>query len=65
MKTEINRDPVGDMIIESVNRPQMVNEISVNPAVPTGPAKAAPAIARNSLLARRYARWDRRAARNV
>jgi hypothetical protein len=64
MKTEINRDPVGEMVIETVTRPLMANEISASPARPAAKAPSH-AVTRPSLLARRYARWDRRAARSL
>jgi hypothetical protein len=63
MKTEINLAPAADMVIESVMRPAMVNEVTG--AMPA-PRRAEPAAepVRLNLLARRYARWHRRAVRS-
>ncbi|MFN7055712.1 hypothetical protein [Hyphomonas sp.] len=62
MKTEINLAPAADMVIESVMRPAMVNEVT-GPMLAPRRAEAAAEPARLNILARRYARWDRRAVR--
>lgn len=64
MKTEFSLSPAADMVVESVLRPPMVNELTgavlaARPAAPQVPA----APKRLNILARRQERWDRRAAR--
>lgn len=62
MKTEISLAPAADMVIENVLRPAMVNEVT-RPMPATRRAETAPEAMRLNILARRQARWDRRAAR--
>lgn len=63
MKTEISLPHAADMVIESVLRPAMVNEVTAAmPAAHRAEAVAAIPV-RLNILARRQARWDRRATR--
>lgn len=62
MKTEISLAPAADMVIENVLRPAMVNEVT-RPMPAARRAETAPEAVRLNILARRQARWDRRAAR--
>lgn len=60
MKTELNASPLAELTLPEVIRPAMVNEVTGPMPAPVAPL-AKPA--RLNLLARRDARWARRAAR--
>lgn len=64
MKTEFSLSPAADMVVESVLRPVMVNELTGAVLAARRPAASAlPEAKRLNILARRQERWDRRAAR--
>lgn len=62
MKTDIRLAPAAEMVIEPVLRPAMVNELT-RPVPAARRIETAPDAVRLNILARRQARWDRRAAR--
>lgn len=62
MKTDIRLAPAAEMVIETALRPAMVNELT-RPIPAARRIETVPAAERLNILARRQARWDRRAAR--